>query len=115
MLYKQATQPKMSFSKFKFAPPCGETTVYFREKNFNLIKNLKGNRQMQYAKQQIFLSQIQHLNIFARVNKKKWALLAALCKFQYVIINHLHKKKKLRKVYEHSTKSITLADCIQTL
>ena len=51
---------------------------------------------MQYAKQQIFLSQIQHLNIFARVNKKKkkWALLAALSKFQYVIINHLHKKKK---------------------
>ena len=49
---------------------------------------------MQYAKQQIFLSQIQHLNIFARVNKKKkWALLAALSKFQYVIINHLHKKK----------------------
>ena len=71
---------------------------------------------MQYAKQQIFLSQTQHLNIFARVNKKrKWALLAALCKFQYVIINHLHKKKKLRKVYEHSTKSITLADCIQKL
>ena len=34
------------------------------------MKNLKGNRQIQYAKQQIFLSQIQHLNIFARVNKK---------------------------------------------
>ena len=43
----------------------------FSRKNFNLIKNLKGNRQMQYAKQQIFLSQIQHLIIFARVNKKK--------------------------------------------
>ena len=42
----------------------------FSRKNFNLIKNLKGNRQMQYAKQQIFLSQIQHLNIFAPVNKK---------------------------------------------
>ena len=66
----------------------------FSRKNFILIKNLKGNRQMQYAKQQIFLSQIQHLSIFARVNKKKWALLAALCIFQYVIINHLHKRKK---------------------
>ena len=87
----------------------------FSRKTFNLIKNLKGNRQMQYAKQQIFLSQIQHLNIFAPVNKKKWALLAALCKFQYVIINHLHKKKKLIKVHEHSTKTITLADCIQKL
>ena len=88
----------------------------FSRKNFNLIKNLKGNRQMQYAKQQIFLSQIQHLNIFARVNKKKkWALLAALFKFQYVIINHLHKKKKLTKVHEHSTKSITLAESIQKL
>ena len=85
----------------------------FSIKNFNLMKNLKGNRQMQYAKQQIFLSWIQHLNIFARVNKKKWALLAALCKFQYVIINHLPKKKKLTKVHEHYTKSITLANCIQ--
>ena len=65
----------------------------FSRKNFNLIKNLKGNRQMQYAKQQFFLSQIQHLNVFARVNKKKWALLAALCKFQYVIIIHFTKKE----------------------
>ena len=87
----------------------------FSRKNFNLIKNLKDNRQMQYAKEQIFLSQIPHLTIFARVTKKKWALLAALCKFQYVIFNHLHKKKKLTKVYEHSTKSIALADCIQKL
>ena len=79
------------------------------------MKNLKGNRQMQYAKQQIFLSQIQHLNIFARLNKKKWALLTAICKFQYVIINHLYKKKKLPKVHEQSTKSITLAECIQKL
>ena len=95
----------------------------FSRKNFNLIKNFKGNRQMQYAKQQIFLSQIHHLNIFARVNKKKRALSAALCKFQYIIINHLHKKrnytftkkKKSTRVYEHSTKSISLADCIQKL
>ena len=80
------------------------------------MKNLEGNRQMQYAKQQICLSQIQHLNISARVNKKKWALLAALCKVQYVIINHLpKKKKKLTNVHEHSSKSITLADCIQKL
>ena len=86
----------------------------FLRKNLNLIKNLKGSRQMQYAKQQIFLSQIQHLNIFARANKKKWALLATLCKFQYAI-NHLQKKKRLTKVHEHSTKSITLADCIQKL
>ena len=69
----------------------------FSRKNFNLIKNLKGNRQIQYAKQQIVLSQIQHLDIFARVNKKKWVLLAALCKFKYVIINHLHKKKEIKK------------------
>ena len=87
----------------------------FSRKNLNLIKNLKGNRQMQHAKQQIFLSQILHLNIFAGVNKKKWALLAALCKFQCVNTNHVHKKKKLRKVYEHSTKSITLAVCIRKL
>ena len=47
-------------------------------KNFNLIKNIKGNRQMQYAKQQIFLSQIQHVNIFARVNKKKMGLISSI-------------------------------------
>ena len=51
----------------------------FSRKNSNLIKNLKGNRQMQYyAKQQIFLLQIQHLNIFERVNKKKMGLISSI-------------------------------------
>ena len=39
----------------------------FSRKNFNLIKNLKGNRQMQYAKEQIFLSQIRRV---ARISKR---------------------------------------------
>ena len=69
------------------------------------MKNLKGNRQMQYAKQQIFLLQIQHLNIFARVNKKNGPYYQHYANF----------KKKLTKVHKHSTNSITLADCIQKL
>ena len=59
-----------SIFKILVCPTMRRNYNLFSRKNFNLIKNLKGNRQMQYAKQQIFLSQIQHLNIFARVNKK---------------------------------------------
>ena len=86
----------------------------FSRKNFNLIKNLKGNRQMQYAKQQIFLSQIQHLNIFARVNKKM-GVISSIMQISICYYQLPSQKKKLRKVNEHSTKSITLADCIQKL
>ena len=57
--------------KILVCPTMRRNNSLFSRKNFNLIKNLKGNRQMQYVKQQIFLSLIQHLNIFARVNKKE--------------------------------------------
>ena len=77
------------------------------------MKNLKGNRQMQYAKQQTFLSQIQHLNIFARVNKKKMGLISSIMQISICYYQSPSQKKKLTKVHEHSTKSITLADCIK--
>ena len=70
---------------------------------------------MQYAKQQIFLSQIQHLNIFARVNKKTMGLISSIMQISVCYYQSPSQKKKLRKVYEYFTKSITLADCIQKL
>ena len=67
----------------------------FSRKHFNLIKNLKGNRQMQYAKQQTFLSQIQHLNnIFARVNKKKMGLISSIMQISICYYQSPSQKKR---------------------
>ena len=68
----------------------------FSRKNFNLIKNLKDNRQMQYAKQQIFLSQIQHLNIFARVNKKM-GLISSIMQISICYYQSPLQKKEIKK------------------
>ena len=61
------------------------------------MKNLKGNRQMQYAKQQIFLSQIQHLNIFSRVNKKKMGLISSIMQILICYYQSLSQKKEINK------------------
>ena len=70
---------------------------------------------MQYAKQQIFLSQIQHLNIFACVNKKKKGLISSIMQISICYYQSPSQKKEINKSKEHSTKSITLADSIQKL
>ena len=69
----------------------------FSRKYFNVIKNLKGNRQMQYAKQQIFLSQIQHLNIFARVNKKKMGLISSIMQISICYYQSPSQEKEINK------------------
>ena len=52
---------------------------------------------MQYAKQQIFLSQIQHLNIFARVNKKTMGLISSIMQVSVCYYQSPSQKKEIKK------------------